>query len=139
MEKEIGEICSKLSLGDDDESDEEVFIDDRLMVEGKGFGDLCLIGKMPWSFNKALVIFSNYDESENIEDVMIEWCPFWLQLHGIPFCLMTEKVARTIAVSAGPVGEVDSSKGLGVGKDKCENPAKFIEAFEQGLLDDTVE
>ncbi|XVF37028.1 hypothetical protein REPUB_Repub19eG0110300 [Reevesia pubescens] len=39
------------------------------------------------------------------------WCPFWIQIHGLPIEMMNVKVGTVIAESIGDVEEVDSRGG----------------------------
>ena len=45
------------------------------------------------------------------EEFKIQWCSFWVQIHGLPLGLMTEKIATVLSESIGDVEEVDVEGG----------------------------
>ena len=34
--------------------------------------------KQPWTINKSLLILANFDGQSKPEEVMLQWCPFWV-------------------------------------------------------------
>ena len=66
--------------------------------------------RQPWSFNKSLLVLGNFAGHEKPEDVNLQWCPFWVQIHGLPIGLMTVKIATVLGESIGDVEEVDADR-----------------------------
>ena len=52
--------------------------------------------QQPWSFNKALMVIREFDGKYTADSIELSWCPFWVQIHGIPLGMMNENVARAI-------------------------------------------
>lgn len=59
------------------------------------------------SINKALIVFIEFSDIEEINDFSFNHYPFWLYLLGIPIGLSSEKVCRILAAKAGSVIEVE--------------------------------
>ncbi|XWS20362.1 hypothetical protein CRYUN_Cryun31cG0095000 [Craigia yunnanensis] len=47
--------------------------------------------KQPWSFNKSLIVLKDFDGVSSPDDINMDRCPFWIQIHSLPLGLMTEK------------------------------------------------
>ena len=60
------------------------------------------------SFIKSLHVLKDFDGISVPESVKMEWCPFWLQIHGLPLRLMNEKVGLVLEESIGDVEEVET-------------------------------
>ena len=65
--------------------------------------------RQSWSFNKALIVLVDFDGYSSPSDVNMDWCPFWVQVHGLPLGLMSEKVGIVLGEALGEVLDVDSS------------------------------
>ncbi|XVE95196.1 hypothetical protein REPUB_Repub02eG0075600 [Reevesia pubescens] len=52
-----------------------------------------------------------YDGIMPIEKIGLCWCPFWVQIHGLPLGLMNEKVGVVLGESLGDVEEVETLFG----------------------------
>ena len=63
--------------------------------------------RQPWSFNKSLQVLGNFEGHEKPEEVKLQWCPFRVQIHGLPLGLMTAKIGTVLGESIGDVEEVD--------------------------------
>ena len=63
--------------------------------------------KQPWSFNKSLMILKDFDGLSKLEEADMDWCPFWVQAHGLPLGLMNEKVGVVLGEALGDVEEMD--------------------------------
>ncbi|XVF49770.1 hypothetical protein PTKIN_Ptkin04bG0041300 [Pterospermum kingtungense] len=61
MAEDIEELCSKLSLGNDEDKDDEITLDEKWLQVNNIVGDLCLLGKMmlrkPFSLEVMKITF----------------------------------------------------------------------------------
>ena len=48
--------------------------------------------RQPWSFNKSLIVFQEFNGMSSSEEVNMDWCQFWVQVHGLLLGLMNEKL-----------------------------------------------
>ncbi|XVF14396.1 hypothetical protein REPUB_Repub09cG0055200 [Reevesia pubescens] len=44
---------------------------------------------------------------DNKEKLNMDWCPFWVQIHGLPSGIMSENVGMVLGEFVGDVEEVD--------------------------------
>ncbi|XVF50556.1 hypothetical protein PTKIN_Ptkin04bG0110900 [Pterospermum kingtungense] len=126
MADEIEAMWNNLSIMEDNE--EEVVISSSWIEEGVNAVQNCLLGKMvinkpyciedaiekdrvlvkqSWAFNKSLIVLQEYDGLRPVEEVQLDYFPFWVQIHGLPIGLISEKIAIVIGESLGDVEEVD--------------------------------
>ena len=88
-------------------------VGDRLFVFQ--FGDKMekkrVFVRQPWSFNKSLLVLANFEEHTKLEEVLLQWCPFRVQIHRLPLGLMTEKIGIILGETIGEVEEVDVEEG----------------------------
>ena len=63
--------------------------------------------QQPWSFNKALMVIREFDGKYTVDSIELSWCPFWVQIHGIPLGMMNENVARAIGSFIRQILEID--------------------------------
>lgn len=50
----------------------------------------------PWLFNRHLVALNLFDIAINPATIPLTRVPFWVQVHGLPFTMRTEKTARLL-------------------------------------------
>ena len=64
----------------------------------------------PWAFDRHLVSFLRYDGTESVQNLWFEKTTFWVQLHNLPFALLTMEAAMSIGEK---IGTVVKSKDVG--------------------------
>ena len=47
--------------------------------------------QQPWSFNKALVVFQDFDGVVSLKGLKLDWYPLWIQIHGLPLGMMNAR------------------------------------------------
>ena len=57
----------------------------------------------PWSFDRHLVVFQRYDISTPMEDLKFDKVSFWIQIHNLPYSLLSVEVAQSLGGSLGTV------------------------------------
>ncbi|KAL0455025.1 UNVERIFIED_CONTAM: hypothetical protein Slati_0841700 [Sesamum latifolium] len=65
----------------------------------------------PWAFDKNLTILRMVNEDENPATIELNWCPFYVHVHGLPIRLMTRDVAESIGNRIGHFLDFDNSMG----------------------------
>ena len=63
--------------------------------------------RQPWSFNRFLLVLENFDSKVQPEEINLQWCLFWFQIHGLPLGLMIEKIGVVLEELIREVEEVD--------------------------------
>ena len=78
--------------------------DNRLLFAFQTAEDVekVLLGE-PWSFDRHLVVFQRYDFSTPIEKLTFDKAAFWVQIHNLPYSLLTTEVAMHLGESLGVV------------------------------------
>ncbi|XVF26590.1 hypothetical protein REPUB_Repub14bG0030800 [Reevesia pubescens] len=74
---------------------------------GDGFEKDRVFLSQPWSFNKALLILQEFNHLDRPENLVFEQVPFWIQIHGLPVGMFSEKIGIVLGESIGEVLEVD--------------------------------
>lgn len=47
--------------------------------------------RQPWSFNKSLIVFKEFDGLSVLESINMNRSPFWIQVHGLPLGIMNTR------------------------------------------------
>ncbi|KAL0408406.1 UNVERIFIED_CONTAM: hypothetical protein Sradi_1775000 [Sesamum radiatum] len=63
--------------------------------------------RCPWTFDRNLVILNKVTAVDNPLDVDLNWCPFFVHIHGLPLRMMTKKVSEVIGNRIGIFLELD--------------------------------
>ncbi|XWS16514.1 hypothetical protein CRYUN_Cryun34aG0095000 [Craigia yunnanensis] len=66
--------------------------------------------RQPWSFIKCLIVLKEFDGMSSPNEVDMNWRPFWVQIHGLPLGLMSEKIGIMLGEAIGEVVVIESSK-----------------------------
>jgi hypothetical protein len=67
-----------------------------------------ILKKGPWYFDNHLLVLDVIPENGNLNQVTLQFVPFWIQVHDIPTGLMSEKVGTEIANFIGEFLEYDA-------------------------------
>lgn len=57
----------------------------------------------PWVFDRHLVVLQQYDGSSPVQELSFDRTSFWVQIHNLPFSLMTVEAAISLGESLGIV------------------------------------
>uniref|UniRef100_A0A7N2LEP9 DUF4283 domain-containing protein n=1 Tax=Quercus lobata TaxID=97700 RepID=A0A7N2LEP9_QUELO len=78
--------------------------DNRLLFAFETVEDVekVLLGE-PWSFDRHIVVFQSYDMSTSIDKLEFDKVSFWIQIHNLPYSLLTTNVAINLGESIGKV------------------------------------
>ncbi|XP_023888298.1 uncharacterized protein LOC112000407 [Quercus suber] len=57
----------------------------------------------PWAFDRHLVVFQKYDGSTPIQELRFTTTNFWVQLHNLPYSLLTTEAALSLGKTIGVV------------------------------------
>ncbi|KAK4438691.1 hypothetical protein Salat_0203600 [Sesamum alatum] len=55
----------------------------------------------PWAFDKNVMILNTVDSDENPSTVDLNWCAFYVYVHGLPLGKMTKQIAQLIGGKMG--------------------------------------
>ena len=59
----------------------------------------------PWVFNRNLVVLQRYDGTTPINELNSDRTTFWVQIHNLPFSLMTIEAAISLGETMGIVSK----------------------------------
>ncbi|KAJ8631448.1 hypothetical protein MRB53_024771 [Persea americana] len=65
----------------------------------------------PWCYNGHLLVLQQWNDELSASEMSFTYCPFWIQLHDMPFLYMTDAIGRWLGASIGQVEEVDLPDG----------------------------
>ena len=57
----------------------------------------------PWAFDRHLVVFQRYDMSSPIKNLQFNRVAFWIQIHNLPYSLLSSEVASSLGETLGEV------------------------------------
>ena len=57
----------------------------------------------PWSFDRHLVAFCKYDGATLVQELSFDRVAFWVQIHHLPFSLLTKEVAFKLGDTLGTI------------------------------------
>ena len=57
----------------------------------------------PWAFDRHLVVFQRYDMSAPIENLLFNRVSFWIQIHNLPYSLLSSEVANSLGETLGEI------------------------------------
>ncbi|XVF37799.1 hypothetical protein REPUB_Repub20aG0042000 [Reevesia pubescens] len=128
MTEGIEDMCSRFTLTDDEQmviivENDCVFtkvwriqsglqireVGDKLFIfhfANHTIKDRILLSQ-PWAFNRSLLVLKELNGLHEVDKINMEWCPFWVQIHGLPLGLMNKKIGIVVAESLGDVEEVN--------------------------------
>lgn len=92
--------------------------DEMFMVE---FGDekdkMKVLELCSWSYDKQLILLQEF-KGDQPKEILLQWSPFWVQIHNLSLKCRTRETGRTIGSVLGEVIEVDVAE-KGVQWSKC--------------------
>ena len=62
----------------------------------------------PWNFENNLLLLKRWERGMTASNVSFTHSPFWVQIWGLPFDIMTEKIGKEIASNLGIFMTVDT-------------------------------
>ena len=70
-----------------------------------------VIDGSPWSFNKNLIVFKDYNGDLRGSDYKFEMAQFWVRVYGLPLRMLTKKCAIIISSKLGELIQTDIGNG----------------------------
>ncbi|KAK4421603.1 hypothetical protein Salat_2110900 [Sesamum alatum] len=55
----------------------------------------------PWTFDHNLLILQELSPGADPETIALDWCPFFVRVHGIPYGLRSTDIARLVGATLG--------------------------------------
>ncbi|KAL0298034.1 UNVERIFIED_CONTAM: hypothetical protein Scaly_3075100 [Sesamum calycinum] len=73
-----------------------------------------VMANCPWAYDKHLIVLAPLEASENPSSVDLNWCEFYIHIHGLPIGKMSNEVASVIGNKLGCICEMDQDKNTAV-------------------------
>ena len=73
----------------------------------------------PWNFENNLLLLKRWERGMTANNITFIHSPFWVQIWGLPFDIMTKKIRKEIDSNLGIFIEADAGSWM-------SNQAKFI-------------
>lgn len=67
-----------------------------------------VIDGIPWSFNRHLIIFHQLGHKEDPKTILVNFSYFWIQLHNLPYGVVSERLARNLGDFIGEFVKYDA-------------------------------
>ena len=68
----------------------------------------CVEKKGPWNFENNLLLLKRWERGITASNISFTHSPFWVQIWGLPFDMMTEKIGKEIGSNLGIFITVDT-------------------------------
>lgn len=68
-----------------------------------------ILAKQPWQLSSSLMVFKRINGEEKISEIQLNEVPFWVQIHGLEFQLMTRYAGEVLGSKIGKVLEIDGA------------------------------
>ncbi|XWS39417.1 hypothetical protein CRYUN_Cryun18bG0052800 [Craigia yunnanensis] len=125
MNKELEHLWGEVSLTKEEQT--EVVVDHKWLEELREVGKNCLVGKLALNKRVNMEVMKTYGNSplecllgrwgpgnfkgnEKPNEVNLQWCPFWVQIHGLLLGLMSGKIGTILGESIGDVEEINADE-----------------------------
>lgn len=66
-----------------------------------------ILAKQLWQLSNSLMVFKRITGEERIAEIQLNEVPFWVQVHGLEFQLMTRYAGEVLGSKIGKVLEID--------------------------------
>nr|POF21472.1 hypothetical protein CFP56_18512 [Quercus suber] len=66
----------------------------------------------PWSYDRHLVILHRYDGKTPLADLQLSTAMFWVQIHNLPFSMLSPEIAMDIGETLGEVRRLESTSEM---------------------------
>lgn len=90
----------------------------------------------PWVFDRCLVVLQQYDGSFPVKELSFDRMSFWVQIHNLPFTLMTVEAAVSLGETLGVVSKPRDTSKMKGGKTKTLKTKTLKMKFKFTLAND---
>lgn len=66
-----------------------------------------VMAKQPWQLSGSLMVFKRITGNEKLAEIQLNEVPFWVQIHGLEFQLLTRYTGEVLGSKIGKVMEID--------------------------------